>query len=78
MEHTFELPVSYGGHNLLFPGRLVAYTYSYKIFIDVDGITLSIEKDDEGGLRVLQEEGKEVADKKLVAAVLSSLQEIIA
>ena len=79
MEHNFELPVLHKGEELILNGRLVPTAYSYKLFIVVNGVELIIEKDDEGELRVLTQEGeeKQLPDKALIADVLDALQQIV-
>ena len=43
MEQTFELPVLLRGQELLLPGRLVAYAYTYKIYIATAQGELTLE-----------------------------------
>lgn len=80
MEHFFELPVTYKNKELLLPGRLVAFTYSYKFYITVNGVELVFEKDDNGAFRVVKQENIPVdyhhIDRGLITAIIEVLEHI--
>ncbi len=80
MEHSFELPVTYKNTELLLPGRLVAFTYSYKFYITVSDIELIFERDDNGAFRVVKQENMPVnyndIDRGLIAAIIDVLDSL--
>lgn len=80
MEHSFELPVTYKNTELLLPGRLVAFTYSYKFYITVSDIELIFERDDNGAFRVVKQENMPVnyndIDRGLIAAIIDVLDNL--
>ncbi len=53
MDDAFELPVNYNGQELLFPSRMIRFGYTYKIEVDVNGTTVSFERDEERNFRAI-------------------------
>ena len=53
MKDRFEIIVSHGGKQLSFPGQLIAYDYSYKIEVEVNGTKVFLEPDEERNWRAL-------------------------
>ena len=47
MNESFDIPVIYKGEEILFNGELLAYGYSYKIQVDVNGSIVLFEPDEE-------------------------------
>lgn len=76
MEQTFELPVILKGQELLLPGRLVAYAYTYKIYITLAEGELTLEKDEDGEFRILQEQAAGTTDPILINAILESIRSL--
>ncbi len=76
MEETFQILVTYRGKELQFDAQLLQFGYIRKIQVDVNGIIVFIEKDDEGNYRAvindLQSENK--IDKTLIKTIVESLQ----
>lgn len=74
----FELPVTYNGEELLLPGRLLKYAYSYKIEVTVDGEKILFEPDEEGRWRGITEKriNKKI-NKTKIAAITKSIEESI-
>lgn len=77
MEHHFELPVTYKDEEMTFTGRLVTFAYEYKFFVQVQGVEIVYEQDDEQHLRAVTYE--HAADKQvdpgLIAAIALKLEE---
>lgn len=75
MEHYFDLPVVYKGHELSYKGRLVTFGYVYKFYIVVEGRELVFEKDDEQQFRVLTEEinVNKPVDTDLILVIIKAL-----
>lgn len=78
MEHYFELPVTYDGHDQLFKGRLVTFGYDYKFYIVVEGEEIVFEKDDQGDFRAVG--NSTITSPKinvhLLEAIVQSLQQL--
>jgi len=53
MEDGFELSVTYNGKELLFPAQLIRFGYAYRIQVDVNGVMVSFERDEERNWRAL-------------------------
>ena len=53
MDDAFELPVNFGGKELLLPAKLVQYGYIYSIELDISGIVVSFERDEERNWRAI-------------------------
>ena len=51
MQESFELPVIYNGKELLYPAQLQQLGYTHRIVVDVDGIEVSFEPDEERNYR---------------------------
>ena len=51
MDESFDIQVVYKGHELLFKGELLAYGYSYKIQVEVNGSIILFEPDEERNFR---------------------------
>lgn len=79
MEQFFELPVTYRGQELLLPGRLVSFAYSYKLYITVEGEEWVFERDDYGEFRVMTEHTSvphKKIDPELVSAIIEVLEKL--
>ena len=80
MEEEFQLPVTFNNKELTFPARLLNYGYSYKLEVDIDGIKVLFERDEERNWRALISYEDIMADKKLsvdlLKAIVSSIEEL--
>jgi len=79
MDEDFELPVHYNGKELHFPARLIRYGYSYRIEVEVDGVVVSYEKDEERNWRALAENsdfGKNTVSPELLQAIAHSMDKV--
>lgn len=74
----FELPVTYKGKELVFNGRLATFTYGYKLYVDVNGCELIIERDDQGDLRAIVPEisSEPTIEKELVEAIIKVFSDL--
>ena len=81
MDEEFEIPVSYKDQSLSFPARLLAYGYSYKIEVDVNGTKVFYEPDEERNWRALigyeEIEANKNINKELLKAIAVSIEEIV-
>lgn len=77
MSDQFELPVTYKNEELLFPAELISTGYTYKIIVDVSGLPVAFELDEERNFRaVLAYESMEEAhkiDKELMEEIANTL-----
>ena len=82
MDDDFLIPVNFKGKSLELPARLLSYTYTYKIEVDLEYGKLLFERDDECNWRALLKEEDIIAhkkiDKELIEAVVQSLDELLA
>ena len=81
MDEQFDIPVIYKGEELLFKGELLAYTYSYKIQVEVEENLVLFEPDDERNLRAIINpenfnEGKKI-DVELLKCIGKAIEEIL-
>jgi hypothetical protein len=53
MDDTFEIPITYKGEELCFTARLLAMGYVHKIEVDVYGVPVIFEADEEGSYRAI-------------------------
>ena len=81
MNNDFELPVSYKGKELLFPGQLHQYGYSQKIEISVNGASIFFERDEEGNWRAIVDPSEFEKNKsfsiELLQAIACSIEEVL-
>ena len=81
MEEQFDIPVVYKGEELLFKGELLAFLYSYKIQVGVNGNFVLFEPDDERNLRAMINpenfnEGNKI-DVELLKCIGKAIEEIL-
>lgn len=81
MDEQFDIPVIYKGEEHLFKGELLAYTYSYKIQVEVEENLVLFEQDDERTLRAIINpenfnEGKKI-DVELLKCIGKAIEEIL-
>ncbi|QHT71747.1 hypothetical protein GXP67_36330 [Rhodocytophaga rosea] len=55
MDEILEIPVDYKGEHLCFKAKILSYSYSYKIVVDVSGRQMMYEADEEGKYRAVAE-----------------------
>ncbi|MEJ7737121.1 MAG: hypothetical protein WKF97_06815 [Chitinophagaceae bacterium] len=53
MEESFELSVEYNNQEKLLPVKIMTMGYSYKIFVNVEGIDVILEPDEERHFRAI-------------------------
>ena len=74
----FEVPVTYKGKELLFNGKLATFSYGYKLYVDVDGTEVVIERDDHSDLRALLPDAasENTVEKGLIEAIIEVFKEL--
>lgn len=76
MEQTVEIPVEIGGQERIFPARVQAWRYGHRFLVDVDGVEVTLERDDAGEFRAILPNGfsGKAPDKEVVTAIIEVLQ----
>jgi hypothetical protein len=81
MDDGFELPVSFHGKEFLFPAQLHQYGYVPKIEIDVNGVSILYERDEERNWRAIVDssaiEKNSSINVELLHAIANSIEEIL-
>jgi hypothetical protein len=81
MTEPFELPVIYINELLHFTSRLLVYGYTHKIQVDVNGIELLFEPDEERNYRAIlvssDVQNTHKIDKELVKAIAEAITLIV-
>lgn len=74
----FEIPVTYKGQEHLFNARLATFTYGYKIYVDVNGVEIVLERDDAGNLRAMLPESvsDNAIEKGLIEAIIDVFNQL--
>lgn len=73
MNESFDIPVIYKGEEILFKGELLAYGYSYKIQVDVNGSIVLFEPDEEKKYRAVIPYGEIGNNKNVDAGLLKNI-----
>ncbi|AQW92918.1 MULTISPECIES: hypothetical protein [Elizabethkingia] len=78
MEHYFDLPVRYKNEDLIFRGRLHAFAYDYKFYIDINNQEIIFENDAAGSLRaVIPYNAKKLEiDQELLISIIDVLKNL--
>ena len=75
----FDLPVSYGGTQLLFPSQLLQLGYTHKFLVDVYGTEVAFEQDEEGAYRAIVDPDAlpRGVDLSLFEAIAHGIEEVL-
>lgn len=76
MEQTVEIPVEIRGEERVFLAKVQAWRYGHRFLVDVDGVEVTLERDDAGEFRAILPEGfsGKSPDKEVVGAIIEVLQ----
>jgi hypothetical protein len=55
MDEAVEIPIIYKGEELLFKAHVVRFGYVHHMVVDINGANITIERDEEGCYRALEE-----------------------
>ena len=71
MDEQVVIPVIFQGTELDFTATLQAWSYGFRFIVDVEGVEVIFEKDDEGEYRALVASGQPIKPPKveLIAAI---------
>jgi hypothetical protein len=76
MTQDFDLPVSYQGEELLFPAPLQASHFSHQFIVDVYGVEILFEPDEERNYRAMIDP-EALSGKKIDIELLKAIAEAI-
>jgi hypothetical protein len=74
-EELFELPVEFGGSEVMLPARWVQMGYTYKIFVQVNDAEVVFEPDEERNFRaIIEKDMDRNLSPELIKAIGQSLE----
>jgi len=76
MEQTVEIPVEISGVERTFIAQVQVWRYGLRFLVNVDGVEVTLERDDAGEFRALLPEGfsGKPPAKDVIAAIIEVLQ----
>jgi hypothetical protein len=77
MDESFEIPVVYQGQELSFPASLRMKGYVQQFLVDVGGIEVVFECDEEENYRALLEEAQLEKNQKLDVRLLEAIAQVL-
>ena len=77
MDDGFEIPVSYKGKDYSFPAQLQAFGYTHRILVNIDGVELRLEPDEERNYRALVVDPEQAGAEKLEAGLIAAIVEVV-
>ena len=81
MDDDLEVPVTYKNQELIFNAKFVQFGYSYKFEVDVNGIIVFFEPDEERNFRAIiapmNDHANHNFDKELIQLIAETLMEIL-
>lgn len=81
MDDTFEIPITYKGEDLSFTAKLIALGYVHKIQVDVYGVHVIFEADEEGSYRaivdttIIKDQHVDIGLLREIASTIQSVRE---
>jgi hypothetical protein len=76
-DDEFALGVTFKGKDLEFPARVLAYGYSFKLEVDIEGTKVQFEPDEERNWRALISYEDAMNNKKLNPDLLETIARVI-
>ena len=77
MDNGLEVPVSYKNQELIFIAKFIQFGYSYKFEVDINGVIVFFEPDEEKNFRAIIGPSIDLAkhkiDKELVQLITEAL-----
>jgi hypothetical protein len=77
MEESLEIPVSYRGEELSFPCRVVRAGYAYVFQVEVAGLPVTFEPDEQGSYRAAVGAAPEREARRIDTGLLKAIAEVI-
>lgn len=75
MQEPFDVPVSYKGEEILFPAELQPTGYTYRFLVNVYGVSVIFEPDEERAFRAVVEPEK--LNKRITMELLQAIAETL-
>ncbi len=77
MDYDLEVPVTYKNQELIFYAKFIQFGYSYKFEVDVNGILIFFEPDEERNFRAIIDStidhGNHKIDKELIKLIAEAI-----
>jgi len=77
MDESLEIPVTYRGEELSFPCRVVRTVHGYVFQVEVAGVPVAFEPDEEGSYRATAGAVAEREARRLDTGLLKAIAEVI-
>ncbi len=77
MEESLEIPVTYRGEELSFPCRVVRTGYGYVFQVEVAGLPVTFEPDEQGSYRAAVGAAPEREARRIDTGLLKAIAEVI-
>ena len=81
MDDDLEVPVTYKNQELIFYTKFIQFGYSYKFEVDLNGILVFFEPDEERNFRAMIDpsinHGNHKIDKELIQLIAETLAEML-
>ena len=81
MDDGFEIPVTWKGQEWLFPAQLQHVGYTHRILVDIHGVQVQLEPDEERNYRALiadpDQAGAQELDHGLVGAIIEVIEGLV-
>jgi hypothetical protein len=79
MDEPFVIELNYKGAPRAFEARLQVFGYSHRFHVDVDGIEVMLERDEEGAFRaILPQVNDRLPETALLQAIVEAIERILA
>ncbi len=78
MDADLEVPVTYKNQELIFNAKFIQFGYSYKFDVDVNGILVSFEPDEERNFRAIIDPTIDHANHKIDKELIQLIAEALA
>ena len=77
MDSDLEVPVNYKNQEMIFSAKFIQFGYSYKFEMDVNGVIVFFEPDEEGNFRAMIDpkidHGNHKIEKELIQLIADAL-----
>lgn len=77
MEDGFDIPVTWKGKEYLFPAQLQSFGYTHRIVVDVNGVEVQLEPDEERNYRAIVADPDQPGASGLDAGLIGAIVEVI-
>jgi len=78
MDADLEVPVTYKNQELIFNAKFIQFGYSYKFDVDVNGILVSFEPDEERNFRAIIDPTIDHTNHKIDKELIQLIAEALA